>query len=785
MQDLKVTVFQILFVFTGIIILGSLSNTDLLPEIFAEDEDRKQDKINNKNNNNQLLGIGNEEFFKYFNQGLELDSQGRYEEAIVYYDKALELDPQDRNSLVYKGLALFYLGKYEEALSWYDKVLEILPYDSYVLDDKGTVLLSMGNYHEAITLFDKALEIDPTNSEALLYKGVALDTLGKSEEAITWYDKVLAIDPNDVDALYNKGVALDTLGKSEEAITWYDKVLAIDPKYIDALHNKGVALDTLGKSEEAITWYDKVLAIDPNDVYALLNKGAALYNLGQYQEAITLLDKALMIDPNHVDALATKGTILANMDDKKEAIVLFDKALEIDPNNEYAKNLKAITLGTKEETDSAISLVQISNATNGIDQISSTMTNRTLNTFKDSKTGISFQYPSDWQIASDEYVKSVYGESVEVIVFILPKSLDGSSLSILYEVLPFSMSADEYLEIAKKTLLDEKISMSTIIPVSIGSLTGYQYNFTDGFYTQTQILFVNDSKAFIMTYNLGETDKSKDLADIKSILDSFNIEKTTGDIQIDNSLALSDKGIDNVKGFLTHFFNSLFPETGKKFTNTDYGVDITFPKNWTGFEMKIIFPMAVVSPEGFNVTDIFTTITVDIIGNITSDYMNGLSKQKEQELAESLTNKLMEYTGNKTPTMSVIINDKEFVQLMNSLQPNSTISLDSLTSIYERLASFDSTISCDRKTLNHVTLHNNISAEMSTEQCLFTASNQKQDGLNYLILTPNAMIGIHYLSNLNKENDRFLPEFEEALKSLVIEESLPINNQTIKQFLNG
>ena len=52
--------------------------------------------------------------------------------------------------------------------------------------------------------------------------------------------------------------------------------------------------------------------------------------------------------------------------------------------------------------------------------------------------------------------------------------------------------------------------------------------------------------------------------------------------------------------------------------------------------------------------------------------------------------------------MEIAIYDKEFVQLMNSLQPNITISLDSLTSIYERLASFDSTISCDRKTLNHL-----------------------------------------------------------------------------------
>lgn len=378
------------------------------------------------------------------------------------------------------------------------------------------------------------------------------------------------------------------------------------------------------------------------------------------------------------------------------------------------------------------------------------------------------------------------------ILNLLPRSLDGSGLSIVYEVLPFPMSADEYLEISKKNLLDEKTSISTAIPISIGSLSGYQYNvttpdetFTDGFYVQTQILFVNGSKAFIITYNLGEIDKSKDLADIKSILDSFKIEKAIGDIKIDNSLASSDKDVDNVKDFLTYIFNSLFPETGKKFTNTDYGVDITFPKNWTGIEMKIIFPMAVVSPDGFNGTNILSTIFGGTIDNITSDYMAKLSKQNDLEPTESLTNKLMEYIENVTPTMSVIVYDKKFVQLMNSLQPNSTISLDSLTSIYEHFTSFGSTSSCDRKSLNHITLHNNISAEMSTEQCLFTASNKKQDGLNYFILTPNAMIGIHYLSDLNKENDRFLPEFEKALKSLAIEESLPINNQTIKQFLNG
>jgi hypothetical protein len=52
-------------------------------------------------------------------------------------------------------------------------------------------------------------------------------------------------------------------------------------------------------------------------------------------------------------------------------------------------------------------------------------------------------------------------------------------------------------------------------------------------------------------------------------------------------------------------------------------------------------------------------------------------------------------------------------------------------------------------------------------------------------LTPDAIVGIQYTSDKNNEDDRFLPEFEESLKTLSVEESLPINNQTIQQFLNG
>ena len=43
---------------------------------------------------------------------------------------------------------------------------------------------------------------------------------------------------------------------------------------------------------------------------------------------------------------------------------------------------------------------------------------------------------------------------------------------------------------------------------------------------------------------------------------------------------------------------------------------------------------------------------------------------------------------------------------------------------------------------------------------------------------------MHYSSDSNIENDKFLSKFEESVRSLSVEESLPINNQTIQKFLS-
>ena len=167
-------------------------------------------------------------------------------------------------------------------------------------------------------------------------------------------------------------------------------------------------------------------------------------------------------------------------------------------------------------------------------------TNVTKTTFQDPHTGITFHYPSDWKVTTKEYVDAILGDKddidsglnqdpklVEPIVLLLPESLDGSSFLILSELLPFPVPIEKYTELTRNSLLtDPTITLSNNLPISIGNMSGLKYNVTSTSdpYSQTQILFVNDSNAFVVGYTVGEIEKSQNIMDINSMVDSLRID---------------------------------------------------------------------------------------------------------------------------------------------------------------------------------------------------------------------------------------------------------------------
>ncbi|MBA2268567.1 MAG: hypothetical protein H0W19_09560 [Nitrosopumilus sp.] len=167
-------------------------------------------------------------------------------------------------------------------------------------------------------------------------------------------------------------------------------------------------------------------------------------------------------------------------------------------------------------------------------------TNVTKTTFQDPHTGITFQYPSDWKVTTKEYVDAILGDKdsmdtglnqdpklVEPIVLLLPESMDGSSFLILSELLPFPVPLEKYTELTRNSLVaDPTIKLSNNLPISLGNMSGLKYNVssTSDPYSQTQILFVDDSNAFVVGYTVGETEQSKTIMDINSMIGSLRID---------------------------------------------------------------------------------------------------------------------------------------------------------------------------------------------------------------------------------------------------------------------
>ncbi len=268
-------------------------------------------------------------------KGIELSSQGKYEEAIQCYDQALVINPDDKEGWNGKGDALDDLGKHEEAIICYDYVLRIHPDDS-TWAMKGIVLNKINRHQEANICFDKALAMNPHNATALTMKKsnqekrVTLDLLEKGDK---------------LSKMMGKAIEAYQAKKYEEAIPHLQESLKIlkDDPYEKKMFYEITSILTpmlshcffkINKFEEALVFINKSIIIK-QDVSKYWNlKGEILFAQLKHEGAIICFDKALEIDPDKSPYLRNKGECLDKLSKYAESISCYEKALEKDPNNE-------------------------------------------------------------------------------------------------------------------------------------------------------------------------------------------------------------------------------------------------------------------------------------------------------------------------------------------------------------------------------------------------------------------------------------------------------------------
>ena len=94
-------------------------------------------------------------------QGLELEREGRYDEATEKYTEAIELLPESLGFRLMRANAYMEKGDYDSAITDYSEIIELFPefYGSEGYFKRGQAYKAKGDYESAIADFETAISI--------------------------------------------------------------------------------------------------------------------------------------------------------------------------------------------------------------------------------------------------------------------------------------------------------------------------------------------------------------------------------------------------------------------------------------------------------------------------------------------------------------------------------------------------------------------------------------------------------------------------------------------------
>jgi predicted CXXCH cytochrome family protein len=154
-------------------------------------------------------------------------------------------------------------GKHQEAVSGLLEALKIYPHFLRALTWLGATYGQSGNPAVGIKILTIASQLYPQDAGAHFNLALAYGALGNADE-IPEYKRTLEIDPDYVLAYLNWGAALYTKGQYEEAIKIYREGIDVNPLYASLHYSLGLALEQEKKTAEAEAEIALAKKIDPN-----------------------------------------------------------------------------------------------------------------------------------------------------------------------------------------------------------------------------------------------------------------------------------------------------------------------------------------------------------------------------------------------------------------------------------------------------------------------------------------------------------------------------------------
>jgi tetratricopeptide (TPR) repeat protein len=258
-----------------------------------------------------MLRLAPDEALVRSNYALELQQQGRFEDARRALEEALALDPGDARIEANLAGTLVRLGRFDEALPHFAKALETTAEPDVVQSSLGNALVSLGRFDEARAHFDEALRLNPRSADAHTNLGRVQALQGDIDGAIASFTRAVECDPLAYTALGNLGGLLARRGDHAGALRRYEAALRINPRFPEGHANMGVSLAALGRLNDAAAQFREALRLAPGFLQAQRGLGDVYLAQGKLDDAIRAYQAALRINPNDSQAQVKLQAALA------------------------------------------------------------------------------------------------------------------------------------------------------------------------------------------------------------------------------------------------------------------------------------------------------------------------------------------------------------------------------------------------------------------------------------------------------------------------------------------
>jgi len=267
----------------------------------------------------------------HYNQGVILENQNHFEQAITKYRQAIEIDSDYWAAVQNLGLLLRRLGDFEQALIYIQRAVALRPAATDSLMPLGDLLRSTGHLDAALDTF-RRVTTDSNYAAAQLGIGQVYERTGMPDQAAAAFEHAMKLEPGLAKPRILLGHLLIRQRDIENAEVHITAALRLDPLDADAHNALGVLYSAQSKLDEAAAAFERSIQLSPGHASIYHNLSRVLLLKGELDQSQVNLDIAVNIDPRIPLLHFTQGEIFARREMWQEAAAQYKLTLERQPD---------------------------------------------------------------------------------------------------------------------------------------------------------------------------------------------------------------------------------------------------------------------------------------------------------------------------------------------------------------------------------------------------------------------------------------------------------------------